>query len=827
MNEFSGAHARRIAVKFGESPSSLDWGYGDAVELSDGAISASDNTFTSASASFDAEDAGKTICIIGAGAAGVPLTTTITSVTSATEVELTAAAGTTVTGADFVYGTDNTAAFAAGIVEATSRDRAFTIIGGKYLLTGQIDMEDLSGFTVTGQGGTSILIPVSSLSDNLFDCSGCTDGEYSHFTIDGYYLRKASLMLSALYGDGTATNGTYGNIRVRGLRIKNWEQQGIGIGANVGYTVEDIEITDNYFDECGVGWLDGSFGGGPIDTGSGGTGRRYKIMRNKIRMASTSTLHVDAIFCGHGKKYDFLICDNQIFDSSGHGIQLHARPFADADVDCEFEGAIVKGNLIRGAGTSAIGNLGASRCQIVGNTIIDPCSIVGHSTSAITISHAITSQDPIEVNGPIYDIQIADNIITDTRTVSPLAPMMQYGIRISAVDVTATGVIDGNLISNYGTDQILWENNQANFTTRLVNPGGQTHNYATKHIHYGANVGTQNSEGNSIGAWVIQKSAVAGGGYRIGIGFNCQFDGSNWVTGADGGSNGGAVVIAEYGGATPQLEFYTIPSTGGAAQTISNASLASYLRKTITSDAIESFTNRLQISGTAASQSDFVLKKNAATSGMNVEFRISHRDNGEDLLIYSYDGTSEIGWLHFDKSIPLLTTAVGFRITPLAGGAAPARISANGDIDKGKIALTDANDVSGASLTANAPLIWDGSKVASLGAFTANNNVITDGDGKLKTQSLTADSPLITDGAGLPYATTWESVYNAIKSYIDTDFITTTDLATYTYSQGEIDTLLAGKAEQASFAAHTHSVSGSTGETSGHTHSVGITTSTP
>ena len=102
MTEFTGARARRIATKLGDIPSSLDWGYGDAVELSDGGITATDTTFVSATAAFDAEDVGKTICVPGAGAAGVPLTTTIASITGPTTVELTAVAGTNVSGADFV-----------------------------------------------------------------------------------------------------------------------------------------------------------------------------------------------------------------------------------------------------------------------------------------------------------------------------------------------------------------------------------------------------------------------------------------------------------------------------------------------------------------------------------------------------------------------------------------------------------------------------------------------------------------------------------------------------------------------------------------------------
>lgn len=66
---------------------------------SDGAITATDNTFSSTGASFTNDYVGKVFTVAGAGASGATLTTTVASVTSATEIELTDAAGTTVSSA--------------------------------------------------------------------------------------------------------------------------------------------------------------------------------------------------------------------------------------------------------------------------------------------------------------------------------------------------------------------------------------------------------------------------------------------------------------------------------------------------------------------------------------------------------------------------------------------------------------------------------------------------------------------------------------------------------------------------------------------------------
>ena len=323
---------------------------------------------------------------------------------------------------------------------------------------------------------------------------------------------------------------------------------------------------------------------------------------------------------------------------------------------------------------------------------------------------------------------------------------MEYGIRVSAVSVTASGIIDGNLISNYGTDQILWENNQDNFTTRLVNPGGAAHNYATKHTYYAANVGTQNSEGNTVGNWLLQKSASAAGGYLVGLGLNCQFDGTNWVTGADGGSNGGALIVINYGDSN--IQFYCFPDVGTTPQTIAPASLLTY----------------------------------------------------------------RVGYIETDGKL----TMINLRATGLTGTARPARISAGGDLAGGKIALTDANDISGASLTTNAPLIWDGTKVASMGALTASKNVVTDASGVLAVQTLTASAPMWTDGAGLPGTTNASSIVSYLASALETaGFVTTTAMATYTYSKAESDLAYT---PMATFGSHTHT-------TDSHTHG-GVTTGT-
>lgn len=223
------------------------------------------------------------------------------------------------------------------------------------------------------------------------------------------------------------------------------------------------------------------------------------------------------------------------------------------------------------------------------------------------------------------------------------------------------------------------------------------------------------------------------------------------------------------------------------------------------------------IKGPVGDECSFDIQKDAALGASNILFRISHRANGQDLILYSFDGgTTYHNWLKCDYALlKVILEGVGLRLTAEAT-ARPARFSSGGDLSGGKIALTDANDVAGASLTTNAPLIWDGTKVASMGALTASKNVVTDASGVLAVQTLTAAAPMWTDGAGLPGTTNASSIVSYLASALETaGFVTTTAMATYTYSKAESDLAYT---PAATFGSHTHT-------TDSHTHG-GVTAGT-
>ena len=135
---------------------------GDAIfiDASDVSITSGDNTLTVIGANFIEANEGKSIIVAGAGAAGIPLSSIIDNVLSATQVELHDNAATSLTNdpAVVVYGTDDTNAFlaaAAAIQAGTVRNFAHSKTATGYLVwpTAASVAANTQIFTLTGIEG--------------------------------------------------------------------------------------------------------------------------------------------------------------------------------------------------------------------------------------------------------------------------------------------------------------------------------------------------------------------------------------------------------------------------------------------------------------------------------------------------------------------------------------------------------------------------------------------------------------------------------------------------------------------------------------------------
>lgn len=190
---------------------------GDGVELYDGAITAADKTFTSATASFTSADVGKVITIFGSGGTNIDQTTTIASVTSATEIELTDAATATVSSSVYRYGTDDTAAIQAAITAIYNSGNGVlsgTVFfpAGIYIVNGAFDKTNNSQIalpTVTSNerfvaikllGAAPIqLNDRASAGSTIFGTKYGTNGTYSMISGGNAALTRVRLVVEDMY----------------------------------------------------------------------------------------------------------------------------------------------------------------------------------------------------------------------------------------------------------------------------------------------------------------------------------------------------------------------------------------------------------------------------------------------------------------------------------------------------------------------------------------------------------------------------------------------------------------------------------------------------
>jgi len=186
---------------------------GDGRWGADGAIASGATQFSSATVACTTADVGKLVSILGAGASGGELLTTVTSCASATVVNLAAAASTAVTSsAVWAVGTDNTAPLQAAINGAIAACGATLFVPhGVYLVNGNLRVSPTSAqwaacpiaqgynsfpFRITGDGWGSSYLVENNPTAALLTASQINGP--LHFVLDHV----------ALLGRGSTTTGT-------------------------------------------------------------------------------------------------------------------------------------------------------------------------------------------------------------------------------------------------------------------------------------------------------------------------------------------------------------------------------------------------------------------------------------------------------------------------------------------------------------------------------------------------------------------------------------------------------------------------------------------
>jgi parallel beta-helix repeat protein len=141
----------------------------DTKSVSDGEIAAGTKTLTSVTASFSLSDVGKVVNVKGAGAGGVPLSTTIANFYSHTKVFLDAEASTSVSSANATWGTDDSSA----IQKAFDAGTCVIFPSGTYICK---EVSIQSNKTIEGLGDVILKHPDGQSGNILASATYTTKG---------------------------------------------------------------------------------------------------------------------------------------------------------------------------------------------------------------------------------------------------------------------------------------------------------------------------------------------------------------------------------------------------------------------------------------------------------------------------------------------------------------------------------------------------------------------------------------------------------------------------------------------------------------------------
>lgn len=218
--------------------------YGDAIRIQAGCnATASSTTVTCNGTSFTSADVGKQFWIPGAGAAGVAANTTISSVTNSTTVVVATAPSTTSSGAQVIYGHDDSAALQScfNYSSANQVQCVLNATGAQNTgyLEGSAGLQIMTKMQVSGNSytqGTNIWCEYNG------DCLSLEPGPDTGVNLSNLEI----------WADGTQPNS-------RGINLNAATGQGVGFGGLFNSNLNNIQV-ENMAQECL--WLNGGGGSG-------------------------------------------------------------------------------------------------------------------------------------------------------------------------------------------------------------------------------------------------------------------------------------------------------------------------------------------------------------------------------------------------------------------------------------------------------------------------------------------------------------------------------------------------------------------------------------
>ena len=330
-------------------------------KFGDGAVMTSGSaTLTLSGANFASSGLpGKFIRVVGAGAAGADLVTTITSRDSTTQLTLSATAGTSVSSAQIFYGSDNSTAIQAALDAAYASTSVKTVLlpSGKYLCNvigrpfvsiigagGALGQSAYNSTNLASDTANTFLLPALSSQAVIryrYANGGCFGAEIRNIVFVG--------------GDGTSSSDRFGNaVEFGDTSSTNSHAEGAGFkmagcevnGFNRGVTassVWDFVLERNQFNFCNQGVYGGEItaGGAESATGpaDGGT------------IISCGSNYTDVVFKWLGSKQISILCGD--YNRYQKFVCADGSSVFVSNVNLEY-GSVVDFHLVTGSGPSTL-----------------------------------------------------------------------------------------------------------------------------------------------------------------------------------------------------------------------------------------------------------------------------------------------------------------------------------------------------------------------------------------------------------------------------------------------------------------------------------------
>ncbi|MEQ9572253.1 MAG: hypothetical protein RLN95_09275 [Nitratireductor sp.] len=406
----------------------------DGVSGTDGAITASDTTFTSASAAFKSADVGKMVNVEGAGAAGAQLSTTIASINSATSIELADAASATVSMATFACGTDDKDAFKslANVIEHGAAKKV-RIPAGSYLCNftsepgDRFDINNTDGWSIDGDG-----ISVT----RIIQC-GTSGRPFTLRNSNNIAFRGIELFMT--YEGGAADNLDIMNCNqatIEKNRFMNSTFYGLGAFQDtfdaIDGTINDFTVRFNEFEGCGIFGFEHfpklrSSGLRCHDNVFRNCGRNHISLENQDPAAmkpgqatENSRIYSNVIYGAAGAggiwmgNYEDIECyDNELYDVPDIAIALnaatHPYPYSGG-----FRSAIIRNNLLKTSSDFSRSEASLSvSASVSAVSTMGPVVISGNKVIGDTTTYSLR----VQTIGAIPKLQIIDNYWENSREI--------------------------------------------------------------------------------------------------------------------------------------------------------------------------------------------------------------------------------------------------------------------------------------------------------------------------------------------------------------------------------------------------------------------------